>query len=158
MPDSPCLKHRLRRLQSIMAEASSSAELANFFMTAVSIVFGVWQDRVQASLSLKRPLAYAERHGFAQEIFATLTSRVLPLALLIGAFLVAFLPVTIDTILSSHLTFSKKIDAAVTVFCLLYWFLFYLFAVVVSQFFRLLGKLKSAAEGRKPDQPRLRWL
>lgn len=141
-----------------MAEVSHAAELANFFMVAISIVFGVWYDKAEEVLSLKRPLAYAEREPYAKRIASTILGRCAPLCVAMGVFIMAFAPATAELLASYSFGVAKNIDTSATVYCILYWFLFYLFVVTVYQLYRLMKKLFESGEGRSAKQPRIRWL
>lgn len=141
-----------------MDEVPTAAELANFFMAAVSIIFGVWHDKVEEVLATKRPLAYAERGPYAQYIFSTILSRSAPICILIGSFVIAFAPTTIHLLRTHSLGLSDRVDAVTTVYCLMFWFLSYLFLISVYQFGRLVRKLLHSGQGREKSQPRASWL
>ena len=136
-----------------MGDAASAAELTNFFAVAISVIFGLWFEKTEVVIGLKRPLAYAERGPYRRQIIGAIIGRALPIWVVMAVFIAAFAPTTLSILGHHSLSFGSDIDHAATIYCLMYWFLLYVFVVTTGQLWSLSTKLRHSRQGRAASRP-----
>lgn len=143
-----------------MADAASIAETSSFFAAAISIIFGVWYERVAAVISAKLPTQYRDRGPYVDALSRAGITKVVPLvAFLIGYLVIfggRFLNLLFERDLADFYGGSEGVDVNASIFCLIFVVIAYLASVMVVQGGAIVTRLVKAARGKPEGTPRIR--
>lgn len=143
-----------------MPEVGNAAEVSNFFAVAISVLFAVWFEAIEATIEMKRPPAYAERANYISKLQTVALSRAIPLFSFLIAYVFTFSGIAYNLIRSRRFAPGPwgDVDPGASVFCIMYWLLTYLVVITAKQNYRLGRKLWLAREGKPKSQPRIRQI
>ena len=141
-----------------MAEAQSVAEISSFFGASISIIFGIWYEAVAGALSAKMPTHYRDRKPYVARLLRAAVARLIPLWILLVAYLLAFGGKFLDLVLKRELAdvYGGRggVDEAASVFCLIYLLMCYLALTTSAQGVSVLRKLVAAVKGKPSVIPK----
>lgn len=143
-----------------MHETTNAAEVSNFFAVAISVLFAVWFETIEATIELKRPPAYAERAKYISKLRAVAFSRSIPLFFFLMAYFSTFCGLAFSLVRTRYIAIGlwADVDPEASVFCIIFWLLTYLLIITGRQNYKLGRKLWLARKEKPRAQPGVRQL
>jgi hypothetical protein len=145
-----------------MGETQSVAEISSFFGASISIIFGIWNEAIAGALSAKMPIQQRDRKPYVDRLLRAAFARLIPLWVLLVAYVLAFGGKFLELILKRELAGiyggDRGIDEAASVFCLIYLLMCYLAVTTGWQGVSVVRKLLAARKQRPAATPRAQHL
>lgn len=143
-----------------MPDTQNVAEISSFFAASISIIFGLWYEQTAIALSAKMPLQYLDRKPYITALFRAGATRVGPLLVFLLGYVFIFGGRFLDLVwerdLADFYGGSSGVDAAASVFCLIFMVIAYLLAITIGQAWGIVSRLRATSKGRAPGSPRIR--